>query len=143
MHNTEEYTQLSMKPLYMGKNYFAINSQPCPQSTCDLEVLITSGKVRLGIVSDNALRSIVLRNSITLCTKKSRLKVGEESFGVREAPAGTKVRLMVCVSTRKFRVYINNTKEKTCDFPAALLRAPRIYFYVELLQAGCVRILRK
>lgn len=107
MHNTEDYTQLSMKPLYMGREYFAINDIPCPQSTCDFEVLITSGTVRLGIVNDNTVRKIIMRNSITLCTMKNRLKVGDEYFALREVGAGTRVRLMVCVSTRKFRLYIN------------------------------------
>lgn len=96
-----------MKPLYMGKEYFAINNIPCPQSTCDFEVLITSGTVRLGIVNDNTLRKIIMKNSITVCTSRKRLKVGEDYFDLKGMPAGTRVRLMVCVSTRKFRVYIN------------------------------------
>lgn len=91
----------------MGKEYFAINNIPCPQSTCDFEVLITSGTVRLGIVNDNTLRKIIMKNSITVCTLRKRLKVGEDYFDLKGMPAGTRVRLMVCVSTRKFRVYIN------------------------------------
>lgn len=97
-----------MKPLYMGKEYFAINTYPCPQSTCDFEVLITSGTVRLGIVDDNSLKKITMKHSISLCTMKKRLKVGEDYFKIsNDIPANSKIRLMVCVSTRKFRVYIN------------------------------------
>ena len=107
VHNTAEYTQLSMKPLYLGKEYLAINGYSCPQSTCDFEVLVTSGVVRLGIVDDNSVRKIIMKHSISLCTLNRRLKVGEEYFKLPDMPPGTRIRLMVCVSTRKFRVYIN------------------------------------
>jgi hypothetical protein len=143
VHKTDGFVQLSMKPLYLGKEYFAINAIPCPQSTCDFDVLITQGTVRVGVIDDNSLKRIVMKNTITLCTMKKRLKIGEEYVKIEtELGVGSRVRLMVCVGTRKFRLYINEEKEITCDFPDELFRSGRVYFYVELLHSGSVKILK-
>jgi hypothetical protein len=66
--------------------------------------------------------------------------VGRERYELGGMETGSKVRMMLCVATRKFRVYVNGEKRITCDFPPTLHGT--VYFYAELLGTGCVKILR-
>lgn len=78
----------------------------------------------MGLVTNNQLRRVPLTHSITLHSEKQQLRVGacRQRVAAR-MEAGSRVRLMVCVATGKFRVYVDGHKQATADFPPHLASA--------------------
>jgi hypothetical protein len=123
VHSTDQYVQVALKPLFDSHETLAINTFPCPASACDFEVQLV-GAARLGLVCSNSLRRVVVKQSITLNTASGRLWVGPESHRVTASmEAGSRVRLLVCLASRKFRIYVDGRKQVTADVPALLARS--------------------
>jgi hypothetical protein len=119
----------------------AINTYPCPASTCAFEVQLL-GPVRLGLLPSNCLKRVMMKQSVTFNTQSGRVWMGSETRHVGPLEAGKTVKLLLCLASRKFRIYEDGRKVMTGDVPALLARAEKVYFYVELLGSGCVRVLK-
>lgn len=76
VHRTPEFVQLSIKPLFNGKEKIAINTYPCPPETCVFEILLEA-KAKLGLVSSNDIKMVALKQSVTLSTKTGKLWIGQ------------------------------------------------------------------